>query len=126
MVTTLVTNRPQSLATVVSVPYDPRPSSFRKGKLSIMNISSTVVIRIAVAAMFIIHGVARFYYHQMSPFGAFLESHGLPFGLGWAWLVTLIEIIGGILLALGRYTAPLAAYFILETALGIWWIHWHS
>jgi putative oxidoreductase len=91
-----------------------------------MNFSSIVVIRIAVAAMFIIHGVARIYYHAVPPFGPFLESKGLPFGLAWAWAVTIIEIIGGILLAMGRYTAPLAAYFILEIALGIWWIHYKS
>lgn len=50
----------------------------------------------------------------------------LTFGLAWAWAVTLIEIIGGTLLLLGRYTAPLAAYFIIQTALGIWWVHWHA
>ena len=91
-----------------------------------MKISSIIVVRIAVAAMFIIHGVARVYYESVSPFGPFLESKGLPFGLAWAWAVTIIEIVGGTLLALGRYTAPFAAYFIVQTALGIWWVHWKA
>lgn len=91
-----------------------------------MKLSSIIVIRIAVAAMFIIHGVARVWYEAVSPFGPLLESKGLPYGLAWAWAVTIIEIVGGTLLALGRYTAPLAAYFILQTALGIWWVHWKS
>ena len=91
-----------------------------------MKISSIIVVRIAVAAMFIVHGVARVWYEAVSPFGPFLESKGLPFGLAWAWAVTLIEIVGGVMLALGRYTAPLAAYFIFQTALGIWWVHWKA
>ncbi|MDY6948279.1 MAG: DoxX family protein [Pseudomonadota bacterium] len=91
-----------------------------------MKISSIMVVRVAVAAMFIIHGVARVIDDAVTPFGPFLESRGLPFGLAWAWAVTLIEIAGGTLLALGRYTAPLAAYFIIQTALGIWWVHWNA
>lgn len=91
-----------------------------------MKISSIMVVRIAVAAMFIIHGVMRIVENAVGPFGPFLESRGLPFGLAWAWAVTIIEIVGGTLLALGRYTAPLAAYFIIQTALGIWWVHWQA
>jgi len=91
-----------------------------------MKISSVLVIRVVVAAMFIIHGVARIMNNAVTPFGPFLESQGLPYGIVWAWAVTVIEIVGGTLLALGRYTAPLAAYFIIQTALGIWMVHWKA
>lgn len=91
-----------------------------------MRISSILLIRVAVAAMFIIHGIARIVYDGVTPFGVFLDSRGFPVGLAWAWAVTLSEIAGGALLALGRYSAPLAAYFIAQTALGIWLVHWTS
>lgn len=91
-----------------------------------MRISSMLLIRVAVAAMFIIHGIARIVHDGVTPFGVFLDSRGFPVGLAWAWAVTLIEISGGALLALGRYSAPLAAYFIVQTALGIWLVHWTS
>jgi putative oxidoreductase len=91
-----------------------------------MKISSIMVVRIAVAAMFIIHGVARILNDAVTPFGPFLEAQGFPYGIVWAWAVTLIEIVGGTLLALGRYTSVLAAYFIVQTALGIWLVHWKA
>lgn len=91
-----------------------------------MRFSSMLLLRIAVAALFVIHGIARIAYDGVTPFGGFLASKGFPAGLAWAWAVTIIEIIGGALLALGRYSAPLAAYFIAQTAAGIWLVHWAS
>jgi len=89
-------------------------------------ISSIVVVRVAVAVIFIIHGIARITHHAVTPFGPFLEAHGFPFGIAWAWAVTIIEIVGGALLAINRYTMLLAAYFIIQTALGIWLVHWKA
>jgi len=83
-----------------------------------------LVVRVAVAAMFVIHGVARILHDAVTPFGTVLDAKGLPIGIAWAWAVTLIEIVGGTLMALGRYTVVLAVYFIVQTLLGIWWVHW--
>jgi putative oxidoreductase len=91
-----------------------------------MRITPLLIVRVAVAAIFVTHGVARLVNGAVAPFGPFLESQGFPMGIVWAWAVTLIEIVGGVLLALGRYIAPLAAYFILQTALGIWLVHWKA
>jgi putative oxidoreductase len=91
-----------------------------------MRASPIVIVRIATAAMFIIHGSARIAGVAVGSLGSFLESHGLPFGIAWAWAVTVSEILGGASLALGRYVVPLSAYFIGQTALGIWLVHWKA
>lgn len=91
-----------------------------------MRFSPLLIVRVVTAAMFIIHGVARILHDGVAPFGPFLESQGFPYGIVWAWAVTVIEIVGGTLLAIGRYTTPLAAYFIVQTALGIWLVHWKA
>lgn len=85
-----------------------------------------MIVRIAVAALFVFHGVMRIVHGQVGTLGPFLESNGFPFGIAWAWAVTIIEIGGGVMLALGRYTAPLAAYFIVEVGIGIWLVHWKT
>lgn len=85
-----------------------------------------LIIRVVVAAMFIVHGAARIWYHGVDPFGGFLERSGFPMGILWAWAVTIIEIVGGTLLLLGRYIPLFAAYFIIQTALGIWLVHWKA
>jgi putative oxidoreductase len=57
------------------------------------------------------------------PFGSFLEAQGFPGGFYWAALVTGIEIGGSLLLALGRWVAPLAALLSLTYALGVVLVH---
>ena len=57
-----------------------------------MRFSSILLIRVAVAVMFIVHGIARIVYGGVTPFGGFLDSSGFPVGLVWAWAVTYMEI----------------------------------
>lgn len=89
-----------------------------------MKFSAMALIRVVVALIFISHGVARIFYQDVASFGGFLEGRGLPMGILWAWGVTLMEIAGGLVLALGRYITPLSCYFLAQTALGIWMVHW--
>ncbi len=81
------------------------------------------LVRIAVAAVFFIHGGYRLITGGYLPFGEWLGSLGFPAGVVWAVAVTAIEVLGAPLLAAGRFVTPLAGYFIFQTALGIWLVH---
>src|SRR5688572_23932157 len=64
---------------------------------------SLTVIRVAVATVMIVHGVYRATQEGfVAGFGEFLSNEGLPFGVAIATAITTWEIVGGVMLALGR------------------------
>jgi putative oxidoreductase len=73
--------------------------------------------------VFVIHGTARAAAGGVAPFGGYLSGAGLPAGVAIAWTLTLVEVVGGIALALGVGTRPLAAWFGAEIATGIAMVH---
>lgn len=80
-------------------------------------------LRVVVALLLILHGGARLVLGIVDDFGGFLNQVGFPFGVALAWAITLIEIAGGALLALGRWTRPLALFFAAELVMGIVLVH---
>jgi putative oxidoreductase len=82
-----------------------------------------VVLRVTVALLLIIHGVARASLGIVDDFGVFLGSVGLPFGPAVAWLLTVVEIAGGLALAAGVLVLPLCVWFAVELATGIALVH---
>ncbi len=59
----------------------------------------------------------------VTPFGAFLDSRGLPFGIGIAWFVTVFEMLAAPMFAWGRAVTPIALVFASIYACGIWLVH---
>jgi putative oxidoreductase len=84
------------------------------------------IVRIAAAAMMIIHGTFRVLDGGVSGFGQFLGSQGLPAGVAVAWLLTIVEIAGGVLLVAGRFVRPLCIWFSLELLAGIALVHFRE
>lgn len=82
-----------------------------------------VMLRIALAGIIAAHGWARLLAGGVAPFGVFLEAQGFPGGYYWAAAVTGFEIVGSILLLLGRFTAVLGLAFSAVYALGIVLVH---
>ena len=84
------------------------------------------IVRLAAAGMMIIHGVYRVLHGGVGPFGEFLASQGFPAGTAVAWLLTVAEIVGGPLLAAGRFVRPLCVWFSLELLAGIALVHFRE
>lgn len=81
------------------------------------------ILRFALAAMMLIHGVTRIAIAGVVPFGGFLASKGFPFGVGLAWAITIFELAGSALLFARRHLVPVALWFALELLLGIVLVH---
>lgn len=85
-----------------------------------------LLVRVTVAVLFMVHGIARISLGIVDDFGGFLESRGLPYGLVIAWAITVFEIVGGLLLLLGIARRALALIFAVELIVGIVMVHWTS
>ena len=81
------------------------------------------LLRVAVASVFVIHGVARAMLGIVDDFGGFFAAHGLPAGVVNAWGVTVIEFVGGLALAAGVAVRPLVTWFAIQILTGIALIH---
>jgi putative oxidoreductase len=79
--------------------------------------------RIVVALIMFSHGVGRIYHGLVGGFGEFLTTSGFPLGFYLAWAITIFEIVGSILIAVGFYVAPLAAVFAVHLLCGIYLVH---
>ncbi len=82
-----------------------------------------LLLRVALAGIIAAHGWARWMAGGVAPFGAFLDAQGFPVGVAWATAVTAFEVLGSLLLLLGRCVAPLALLFSGIYALGVVLVH---
>ena len=82
-----------------------------------------IFLRVVVASIMFAHGVGRIYFGIVDDFGGFLTGVGFPLGFYLAWAITIFEIVGSILIAVGLYVAPLAMVFALHLLCGIYLVH---
>lgn len=81
------------------------------------------MLRAGTAMIMIIHGVARAWLGIVDDFGVVLNTWGFPAGFYLAWTITIVEIVGGALLAAGYFVRPLCAWFAFQLVMGIYLIH---
>lgn len=84
---------------------------------------SWTILRISLAGLLSAHGWSRFINAGVVPFGEWLTSQGLPFGFAIASGITLLEIVGTVLFALGIRVLPLSLVFACIYAAGAVMVH---
>lgn len=81
------------------------------------------ILRIVVSLLIFIHGVARIYLGIVDDFGEFLTLNHIPLGFYLAWAITIFEIAGSILLAIGYFITPVAIIFSIHLLTGVFLVH---
>jgi putative oxidoreductase len=85
---------------------------------------SLIALRCLVSLHLFLHGLTRVMGEgYVAGFGSFLSSSGIPGGLALAWAITLFEVAGTPLLALGWQQRWIALGFAAELAGGIVMVH---
>nr|WP_315491549.1 DoxX family protein [uncultured Rhodoferax sp.] len=93
--------------------------------------SALFIFRLALAAVFIGHATMRLVVPDyFATIGIFLEKNGVPFGFAVAWIVTIVELIGGPLMIFNRFVRWVALCFFaisvgtmafVQSRVG-WWV----
>lgn len=86
-----------------------------------------VLLRFAPAVVFLVHGVGRFgvgpYAMSMGQFAGFLGSLGVPAAAAMAWVVTLLEVAGGVALLAGAFTRIAASLLAVDMFVAMVLVH---
>ena len=85
-----------------------------------MAATAALLLRISLGAMFIAHGLLKYFVFTPAGTAKFFESLGLPGVLGYATIAA--ELIGGALLILGVRTR-VVALALVPVLLGATWAH---
>lgn len=87
------------------------------------SLQTLLVLRIVISCLIAAHGLARYWFDGIQPFGSWLDAQGFPIGVVIAYAITLLEIVGTPLLAFGIFVAPLCLAFATVYLFGIALVH---
>lgn len=84
------------------------------------------VVRFALGAIFVPHGYTKLFGSAADYLATkILAVWGLPAPYAWAYGIGALEFFGGILLALGLFTRPVALLFVIEMMVAAIGVHSH-
>src|SRR5262245_11995257 len=83
-----------------------------------------LIVRVTAGLMLIPHGWPKVFTRGASGVATTLTGYGIPAALPFAYLIMGLETIGGILIAIGLFTRPIAALLVIEFLVIIFVAHW--
>jgi putative oxidoreductase len=85
---------------------------------------SYAFMRFCVGAILVPHGYAKLFQGGVSGLAAnYIAKWGLVAPMAWAYWVSSLEFLGGILLAVGLFTRPVALLIACEMAVAAFAVH---
>jgi len=83
-----------------------------------------LIVRVTAGLMLIPHGWPKVFTRGAAGVATMLTNYGVPFALPSAYLIMTLETVGGILIAIGFFTRPIAALLVVEFLVIIFIAHW--
>jgi putative oxidoreductase len=93
-------------------------------KLHAPSVWTLLPLRLIVGIGFLLHGLAKFN-RGPAKFASLLEHIGTPFPLFTAWMVTGVEVFGGLLLIVGLLVALVSVPLIVSMLVAMFSLHIH-
>lgn len=89
---------------------------------------NTLLLRIPVAIIIFIHGIAGMFNNGVNDFGnLYLNEVGFaPFGLAIAWTIKISHLICAVLLLANKFIKPASIITIFILIMGIVMVHWQE
>ena len=84
------------------------------------------VLRIGIAIVFIMHGYQKLFIMGHEGVTGFFTSLHIPMPAVAAWLVSLLEFGGGIMLLIGALVRPIALMLAIDMLVAINTVHWQN
>lgn len=81
-----------------------------------------LVLRVVAGVIFAYHGYLKLS-GGVDGFGGLLDGLGVPLPLFFAWVVTLVELVGGILLILGLLTHLFSKLLAIDMLVAVLLVH---
>jgi putative oxidoreductase len=90
-----------------------------------------LVLRLGLGIVFLVHGVGKLFAVGpaavgVSNFAGFLSGMGIPLAVLVAWIVALLETVGGIAIILGVFVRPAAFLLAINMLVALFLVHWKN
>lgn len=81
------------------------------------------ILRVVIGVIFVAHGAHKLFVSGVPPIADFFGSIGIPAAAAAAWLVTLLEFVGGLALVVGFMVTPVSLLFCVHMLTGLVLVH---